>query len=74
MTSSSKANGLNEAIPSKYGTHFWDEQVDITEGYIYINLKGHDRVLHIDWSYGVGPKVSMRLFWIAYVCTLSDFL
>ena len=40
----------------------------------YISIKCHDRVLHIGWSYGVGPKVNMRLFWIAYVCTLSDFL
>ena len=53
------------------------EQVNTTEGCPKIDLfafKGHDRVLHIGWSYGVGPKVNMRLFWIAYVCTLSDFL
>ena len=27
-------------------------------------------MLHNGWSYGVGPKVEMRLFWIAYVLTL----
>ena len=61
----------------RYGAHCCAEQVDITEGCPKIDLfafKGHDRVLHIGWSYGVGPKVNMRLFWIAYVCTLSDFL
>ena len=53
------------------------EQVDTTEGCPNIDLftiKGHDRLLHIGWSYGVGPKVEMRLFWIAYALTLSDFL
>ena len=61
----------------RYGAHCCAEQVDTTEGCPKIDLftfKGHDRVLHIGWSYGVGPKVNMRLFWIAYVCTLSDFL
>ena len=59
----------------RYGAHCCAEQVDITEGCPKIDLfafKGHDRVLHIGWSYGVGPKVEMRLFWIAYVLTLSD--
>ena len=28
----------------------------------------------LDWSYGVGPKVEMRLSWIAYGITLTDFL
>ena len=81
LASNSKANGLNEAISSQDGTHFCAEQVDTTEGCPKISpkidlftFKGHDRVLHIGWSYGVGPKVNMRLFWIAYVCTLSDFL
>ena len=58
-----------------YGTHCCAEQVDTTEGCPKIDLftfKGHDRLLHIGWSYGVGPKVEMRLFWIAYVLTLSD--
>ena len=34
------------------------EQVDTTEGCPKNDLfafKGHDTVLHIDWSYGVGP-------------------
>ena len=51
--------------------------VDTTEGCPKIDLftfKGHDWVLHIGWLYVVGPKVEMRLFWIAYVLTLSDFL
>jgi hypothetical protein len=51
--------------------------IHTTEGCPKIDLitfKGHDRVLHIGWSYGVGPKEEMRLFWIAYVLTLSDFL
>ena len=55
--------------------HCCSEQVDATEGYPKIDLfifKCHDRLLHIGWSYGVGPKVEMRLFWIAYVLTLSD--
>ena len=49
----------------RYGAHCCAEQVDITEGCPKIDLfafKGHDRVLHIGWSYGVGPKVEMRLF------------
>ena len=53
------------------------EQVNTSEGCPKIDLfafKGHDRVLHIGWSYGVGPKVSLRLFWIAYDCTLSGLL
>ena len=59
----------------RYGAHCCAEQVDTTERCPKIDLftfKGHDRVLHIGWSYGVGPKVEMRLFWIAYVLTLSD--
>ena len=39
-----------------------------------IAFKGHDSVLNLSWSYGVGPKVYMRLFWIADDSTLSDFL
>ena len=77
MASNSKANGLNEAIPSQNGTHYCAEQVDTTEGCSKIDcftFKDHDRVLHTGWSYGVRPKVEMRLFWIAYVLTLSDFL
>ena len=31
----------------------------------------HNREIHIGWSYRVGHK---GLLWIAYVCTLSDFL
>ena len=61
----------------RYGAHCCVEQVDTTEGYPKFDLftfKGYDRELHIGWSYGIGPKVNMRLFWIAYVCTLSDFL
>ena len=61
----------------KYGANCCAEQVDATKGYPKIYLfafKGNDRVRHIGWSYGVGPKVNMRLFWIAYDCTLSDFL
>ena len=61
----------------RYGANCCAEQVDTTKGYPKIDLfafKGNDRVLHIGWSYGVGPKVNMRLFWIAYDCTLSDFL
>ena len=61
----------------RYGTNCCAEQVNPTKGYPKIYLfasKGHDRVLHLGWSYGVGPKVNMRLFWIAYDCTLSDFL
>ena len=53
------------------------EQVDTTKGCQKIDcftFKGHDRVLHNGWSYAVGPKAEMRLFWIAYVLTLSDFL
>ena len=59
LTSNSKANGLNETIPSQYGAHFCAEQVDTTEGCLKNDLftfNGHDRVLHIGWSYGVGPK------------------
>ena len=70
MASNSKANGLIEAI-------FSQVTVNTTEGYPKIDLftfEGHDRELHIGWSYGVGPKVNMRLCWIAYVCTVSDFL
>ena len=61
----------------RYGANCCADQADTTRGYPKIDLfafKGHDRELHIDWSYGVGPKVDMRLFWIAYVFTLSDFL
>ena len=61
----------------RYGANCCAEQVDTTKGYPKIDLfafKSNDTVLHIGWSYGVGPKVNMRLFWIAYVCTLSDFL
>ena len=61
----------------RYGANCRAEQVDTTKGYPKIDLfafKGNDRVLHIGWSYGVRPKVEMRLFWIAYVLTLSDFL
>ena len=61
----------------RYGANCCAEQVDTTKGYPKIDLfafKGNDRVLHIGWSYRVGPKVNMRLFWIAYDCTLSDFL
>ena len=61
----------------RYGANCCAEQVDTTKGYPKIDLfafKGNDRVLHIGWSYGVGPKVNMRLFRIAYDCTLSDFL
>ena len=39
-------------------THCCAEQVDTTEGCPKINLftfKDDDRLLHIDWSYGVGP-------------------
>jgi hypothetical protein len=39
-------------------TDCWAEQVDTTEGYPKIDLftfKGHDRVLHIEWTYEVGP-------------------
>ena len=60
-----------------YGTQCCAEQVDTTKGYPKIDLfafKGNDRVLHIGWSYGVGPKVNLRLFWIAYDCTLSGLL
>ena len=32
LASNSKANGLNEAIPSQDGTHYCVEQVDTTEG------------------------------------------
>ena len=61
----------------RYGANCCAKQVDTTKGYPKIDLfafKGNDRVLHIGWSYRVGPKVNMRLFWIAYDCTLSDFL
>ena len=61
----------------RYGANCCAEQVDTSKGYPKIDLfafKGNDRVLHIGWSYRVGPKVNMRLFWIAYDCTLSDFL
>ena len=61
----------------RYGASCRAEQVDTTKGYPKIDLfacKGNDRVLHISWSYGVGLKVNLRLFWIAYDCTLSDFL
>ena len=59
----------------RYGANCCAKQVDTTKGYPKIDLfafKGNDKVLHIGCSYGVGPKVNMRLFWIAYDCTLSD--
>ena len=56
----------------RYGTHCYAEQVDTPEGCPKNDL--FDRVLHISWSYEVGPKVYMRLFWIADDSTLSDFL
>ena len=61
----------------RYSTDCCAEKVDTAEGCPNIDLfafKDHDRVLHIGWSYGVGPKVNLRLFWIAYDCTLFDFL
>ena len=61
----------------RYGANCCAEQIDTTKGYPKIDLfafKGNDRVLHIGWSYRVGPKVNMELFWIADDCTLSDFL
>ena len=61
----------------RYGVNCCAEQGDTTKGYTKIDLfafKGNDSVLHINWSYGVRPEVEMRLFWIAYVLTLSDFL
>ena len=64
----SMANGLNEAIPSQV----WCKIVVLNKLILLRDI--HDMVLHLGWSYGVGPKVNMRLFWIAYVCTLSDFL
>ena len=57
----------------RYGASCYAEQVDTTKGCPKIDLfafKGNDRVFHIGWSYGVRPKVEMRLFWIAYVLTL----
>ena len=61
----------------RYGAHCCAEQFDTTEGCPKNDLftfKGHDWVLYIGWSCGVGPKLKMRLFWITYVLTLSDFL
>ena len=58
----------------RYGRHCCAEQFDTTEECPKIDFKGHDRVLSIGWSYGVGPKVKMKLYWITYVLTLSDFL
>ena len=55
----------------RYGTDCCAEQVDTTEGCPKL-ICLPSRVLHISWSYGVGPKVEMRLFWIAYVLTLFD--
>ncbi len=73
LASTSKANGLNEAIPSQV----WYTLLCWTSWYYWrmsknwlVHLQRPNRVLHIGWSYGVGPKVEMRLFWIAYVCTL----
>ena len=43
----------------RYGTHCCTEQVNTTEGCPKIDLftfKGHDRVLHIGWTYGVHCK------------------
>jgi hypothetical protein len=42
--------------------------------YFFFNFKGHDRVLHIDWAYEVGPEVEITLSWIACGIILTDFL
>ena len=68
LASNSKANGLNEAIPSQVVHIVVLNKLILLKDVkklIALPSKAINRVLHNGWSYGVGPKVNMRLFWIA---------